>query len=52
MQTGPDVIGGVGVTPPLIAGDQDTGGCDSNDTGQADQLPYVAHTVSVPKLPW
>jgi hypothetical protein len=50
VQPGPNVVGRVCITSTLISGNERTGGRDSDDTGQADQLPYVAHTASVPKL--
>lgn len=50
VQPGPNVVRRVRITSTLIPGDERTGGRDSDDTGQADQLPYVAHTASVPKL--
>ena len=50
MQTGSNLIGRVSISTPLIASYQHPACGDPDDTGQADQLPYVAHPDSVPKL--
>ncbi len=43
MQPGPDLVGRVGTSFPLIAHYQRPTGDDAGDTGQADPLPNVAH---------
>ena len=43
VQTGPDVVGGVGIAAPLIARDQNATSDDTGDTGQADPLPDAVH---------
>jgi hypothetical protein len=43
MQPGPDLVGGVGASFPLVAGYQHSPGDDAGDTGQTDPLPNVAH---------
>ncbi len=45
MQPVPDLVGGVGVSLPLIAGYQDSPGGHTHKTGSAEPLPDVAHTA-------
>ena len=43
MQPGPDLVGRVGASFPLIAHHQRAAGDDAGDTGQPDPLPNAAH---------
>ena len=43
VQPGPDVIGGVGISAPLIARDQRATSDDTGDTGQSNPLPDAVH---------
>ncbi len=51
VQPGADVLGCIGISAALIAGDQHPAGHHTGDTSQPDPLPYPAHGKSLPKLP-
>lgn len=50
MEAGANLVRGIRLSAPLIAGNQRPAGRDTDDTREADPLPYVAHADSVPKL--
>jgi hypothetical protein len=41
VQAGPDLFGSQLCPLPLLTGDDDTGGSDTGDTGQTENLPEV-----------
>lgn len=57
MQSGPDLVGRVGVSLPLITDYQYSPGCDTDETGHSKPFPHVAHGVRLftnmqpPRLP-
>jgi hypothetical protein len=47
MQPGPDLVGGVSATFPLVTHYQHAAGDDAGDTGQPDPFPNAAHEYRV-----
>lgn len=43
VQSGADLVGGVGAPFPLVTHDESAPGDDTGDAGQADPLPNAAH---------